>query len=504
MKPNFEPDAPVNVREYLASQSPVLRVPDAMKKIRDRVTGSGRRVIVLDDDPTGTQTVYGVPVLTSWSYSELRWALEQSNPVVYVLTNSRALDRPEAILLNRQLGQRLARAAADSGKHFVLTSRSDSTLRGHYPAETDALGEVLACTNGLDGVVICPCFFEAGRVTVDDVQWVERDGDLVPAALTEFASDPTFGYSQSNLASWIEEKTGGKVRAGDVLRIGLAEIREGGPDRVAELLRSARNSQPIVVNAAGYADLEVFVLGLLEAEAEGKTFLYRTGPSFVRVRGGVPERGPLDVDELYRRSAVRGHGLVLVGSHVRQTTRQLREAEKLDGICVLELSVPRLLDPEERFGELDRVAVRVNEGLSYSDVVVHTSREVVGASGELSGLEVGSAVSAALVEVMRRVDRSLPLGFVVAKGGITSSDVATKGLNVRRAEVAGQMLPGIVPVWILPEDSGYPGLPYVVFPGNVGGPDALAKVIEKLREGSSPVSTKDPKDPTDGREGDQR
>jgi uncharacterized protein YgbK (DUF1537 family) len=201
----------------------------------------------------------------------------------------------------------------------------------------------------------------------------------------------------------------------------------------------------------------------------------------VRVRGGIPERPPLEARDLYHGYVGGKHGLVLVGSHVRQTTRQLRAAKKLDGLRTVELSVTRILDPERRTGELDRVVRLVDEMLSSADVVVYTSREVVRASGDLSGLEVGSAVSAALVDVMRRVDRELEIGFVVAKGGITSSDVLTKGLGVRRAEVAGQMLQGIVSAWILPEDSDYPGLPYVVFPGNVGDEDALAKVIQKLR-----------------------
>jgi uncharacterized protein YgbK (DUF1537 family) len=477
----YEPEAPVSAEEYLASQPPVLEVTDALKTIRERVVASGGRVIVLDDDPTGTQTVHDVPVLTAWSYSELRWALEQPNPVVYVLTNSRSLDEPDAAGLNETIGRRLRHAASDTDARFVVVSRSDSTLRGHYQAETNTLGRELGVD--FDGVIVCPCFFEAGRVTLDDVQWVRQGGELVPAALTEFAADPTFGYSSSNLARWIEEKTGGGAPAESVLRIGIADIREGGPERITALLQGARDAQPIVVNAAEYADLEVFVLGLLEAEATGKSFLYRSGPSFVRVRGGIPERPPLEAWELYQAIAGRGHGLVLVGSHVQQTTRQLRAAQKLDGLGTVELSVTRILDPEGRTGELDRVVRAVNEMLSREDVVVYTSREVVGASGDLSGLEVGSAVSAALVDVMRRVDRRLELGFVVAKGGITSSDVVTKGLGVRRAEVAGQMLQGIVSAWILPEDSKYPGLPYLVFPGNVGDEDALAEVIQKLRAG---------------------
>ncbi|MGH3147138.1 MAG: four-carbon acid sugar kinase family protein [Rubrobacter sp.] len=484
-----EPNESVGTKEYLANQPPARHEPEALKKIRDRVVGSGRRVIVLDDDPTGTQTVHDVPVLTTWSYSELRWALEQPSPTVYVLTNSRGLEEQDAVLLNKQIAQRLSRAAADSGTGFAITSRSDSTLRGHFPAELDALSGVLR-TEGeeIDGIVVCPCFLEAGRVTVDDVQWVAQADELVPAALTEFASDATFGYSSSNLANWIEEKTAGEVPAGCVLRVGLEDIRRGGPERVAGILQETSEAQPVVVNATEYADLEVFVLGLLAAEAAGKSFVYRVGPSFVRVRGGIPEKEPLRAEDLYRQRPVRGHGLVLVGSHVRQTTQQLERARRLDGLQVIELSVRRLLDQEGRDEELDRVVGFVNGKLPGADVVVYTSREVVGASGNLSGLGVGTVVSDALVEVARRVDRRLPLGFLVAKGGVTSSDVATRGLGVRRAEVAGQMMPGIVSAWILPSDSDYPGLPYVVFPGNVGGPDALAKVIETLREGGWPES----------------
>ena len=476
-----EPEGPVGVEDYLASRPPARHEPGALREIRNRVETDGRRIIVLDDDPTGTQTVHGVPVLTTWSYSELRWALEQPSPTVYVLTNSRSLEEDEAAFLNRQISERLIRAAADTGTDFVLTSRSDSTLRGHFPAETNVLREVLEDGGKkIDGVVVCPCFFEAGRVTVDDAQWVEQEGELTPAARTEFAADSSFGYSHSNLANWIEEKAAGEVRAETVLSVGLEDIRRGGPEKVAEVLQQAHEGQPLIVNAAEYADLEVFVLGLLAAEGSGKTFVYRTGPSFVRARGGIPGREPLRASDLGVGSS-RGNGLVLVGSHVRQTTRQLEELRDLEGLWFEELFVRRLLEPGEREEEIRRVVRAVDDGLSESDVVVYTSREVVGSSGGLSGLGIGANVSDALVEVMRRVDRGLPLGWVVAKGGITSSDVATKGLNVRRAEVTGQMLPGIISAWILPPESDYPGLPYVVFPGNVGGNDALTKVVEKLR-----------------------
>jgi uncharacterized protein YgbK (DUF1537 family) len=475
-----EPSGPVEAGEYLASQPPELRVPDALEKIRHKISESGRRLAVLDDDPTGTQTVHGVPVLTTWSVEDLRWALEQPSSTFYVLTNSRSFPEEEAARMNREILANLASAAEQTGADFTIVSRSDSTLRGHYQAETEALERALGVD--FDGVVLCPCYIEAGRLTVNDIHWVRQGERLVPAGETEFASDASFGYSSSNLAAWVEEKTTRRVRASEVASVGLADIREGGPGRVAEVLLDV-SGRPVVVNAASYADLEVFVLGLLDAEERGKRFLYRTGPSFVRVRGGISEKGPLSAQELYGRRPRQGHGLVLVGSHVEMTTRQLEHALALSDVRAVEVSVPRLLDAGARDGELNRVVSEVNQKLAEAEIVVYTSREVVRSGAGRTGLEIGVSVSDALVEVMRRVDRRLPLAFVVAKGGITSSDVGTRGLGVRRAEVAGQMLPGIISVWILPEDSAFPGLPYVIFAGNVGEEDSLARIIEILREG---------------------
>lgn len=473
---------PVRAREYLSSLPPERRIPGALAEIRDRVEAGGAYLAVLDDDPTGTQTVHGVPVLTTWSVEDLRRALEQPEPAFYVLTNSRSVPREAAVEMNREIAASLSAAARETGRDFVIASRSDSTLRGHYPAETDALQGALAPERRFDGVILCPCYLEAGRLTVGDVHLARQGEDLVPVGLTEFAKDASFGYSSSDLRAWVEEKTAGRIPASGVLSVGLEDIRLGGPERVAEVLSGAGGGRPVVVNAASYADLEVLVLGLLEVEAAGKRFLYRTGPSFVRVRAGIPEREPLSAEELYRHRPRRGHGLVLVGSHVEMTTRQLARAMALDGVHPVELSVPRLLEDGQE-GELERVVSEVNRALAGSEVIVYTSREVVTAGAGRMGFEIGRLVSDALVEVMRRVDRGLPLAFVVAKGGITSSDIGTRGLGVRWAEVAGQMLPGIISVWILPEDSEFPGLPYVIFAGNVGNEDSLARVIQILREG---------------------
>ena len=211
--------------EYLVSLPAELRIPGALEEIRSRVAESGRRVVVLDGDPTGTQTVHGVPVLTTWSVEDLRGALRGPSPTFYVLTNSRSFPEGEAVEINREIASNLALAAEQAGVEVVLTSRGDSTLRGHYPAETDALREALGAD--FDGVILCHCYLEAGRITVEDVHWVRQGGTLVPAGETEFARDASFGYSSSGLLAWVEEKTAGRVPASEVASVGFAEIREG-------------------------------------------------------------------------------------------------------------------------------------------------------------------------------------------------------------------------------------------------------------------------------------
>ncbi len=474
-----DPVDAVVAAELLDAQPPVLDRPGALAEIRERIQSRGR-LLVIDDDPTGTQSVHDVPVLTAWSREDLAGAMQDAQ-TVFVLTNSRSLPEHEATVVSTEITERAAAIAAEEGFELAVASRSDSTMRGHFPQEPGAVADALdAAGHTVDGLLVCPCFLEAGRYTIDDVQWVAENDRLVPSATTTYARDRSFGYSASNLRRWVEEKTGGAVRADDVLSLGLDDIRRGGPERVREILTGAAARRPVVVNATEYADLEVVVLGLLDAEAAGQTFVYRCGPSFVRVRGGIEPAPPLSADVLYARRPGDGHGLVLVGSHVETTTRQLEHALALDGVHARELSVARLLDPGTRGHEIADALEAVEAHLAEREVILYTSRELARAEGSDEALDVGRSVSDALVELVQRLDPGLPLSFCVAKGGITSSDIGTRGFGVRRAEVAGQMLPGTISVWILPEDSAFPGLPYVIFPGNVGEPETLAEVVQRL------------------------
>ncbi len=266
------------------------------EEIAAAVRASGRRIVVLDDDPTGTQSVSGLPVLTRWTSADFRWAFDQHAPAVYVLTNSRSLDPAAAEAVTREVID----AALRLGVPLTFVSRSDSTLRGHFPLEPDTIAAAVARDGGrpVDGVLLVPAFPDAGRVTAGGVHYLAGpDGVLVPVAETEFARDSTFGYTRSDLAGWAEEKSGGRIPRSQVVPLPLATIRRG-PEAVAETLRTVSGGQAIAVDAVREEDLRLVARGLLLAEERGGTYVCRVGPTFVRAMIGQTPQPPLTVDDL--------------------------------------------------------------------------------------------------------------------------------------------------------------------------------------------------------------
>jgi uncharacterized protein YgbK (DUF1537 family) len=457
---------------------------DPMPEIRRLITASRAKVVVLDDDPTGTQTVHNVPVLTEWSVESLRRELGSDGHCFFILTNSRSLPPDQARTVNCLIARNLLEAA--SGKPFVVVSRSDSTLRGHFPLETDALSEVLG---PFDGVLLVPFFDTGGRHTINDVHYLAEGEWLTPVSQTQFARDVTFGYRNSNLRAWVEEKSNRRIRAENVASISIEMIRQGGPEQVCQSLMGLHRGRTCIVNVSTGRDLLVYVRGLLEAEAAGKRFIYRTAASFAAARIGIAPRPLLTAVELFteRGSSINHQpstistsdgGLVVVGSYVPTSSEQLRELLASGRTVNVELNVRAVLASEASSRELARASAAVNAALAAGrDTVLYTSRELVTGCDAADSLAICRGVSGALMEVLNRI--VVRPRFVVAKGGITSSDVATGPLRVKRAMVLGQILAG-VPLWRMGAEGRWPGLIYVSFPGNLGGATALRDVVEKL------------------------
>ncbi|MBQ3222925.1 MAG: hydroxyacid dehydrogenase [Clostridia bacterium] len=441
-----------------------------------------KSVIVLDDDPTGVQTVHDIDVVTSWDVDTISEMLSEEKKLFFVLANSRSFSAERTKAVYREIAKNAVQAAKAAGKEIMLISRGDSTLRGHFPLETQTLREIIEEDKDLrfDGEILCPFFREGGRFTIDGVHYVREGDELVPAAQTEFAKDKTFGYNHSRLPEYIEEKSGGLVHAEQVLTVTLSQLRSLKLSAIEEKLAAAEGFRYIVVDAIDEVDVQAMAVVLMRLMKRGKRYLFRSAAAVPKVFGAVEDRPLLSRSEM--ESGPREHGgLVIVGSHVKKTTAQLeclRESET--PLEFIEFNVGSWDIPGGLESETRRVAALAENAIcSGKTAVVYTTRTLV--APQNASAEEMLAISVRISDAVTNIVSSLNVRprFLIAKGGITSSDIGTKALRVKRARVLGQAQPG-VPVWQTGEESLFPGLSYIIFPGNVGSTDTLRTIVELL------------------------
>ena len=397
------------------------------------------RLVILDDDPTGIQTVHGCLLITQWDAATVRMALLHEQPFFYMLTNTRAMTREEAAQVVRSAMETVLEVNRELGYRLIFISRSDSCLRGHFPLETDVMRQVLQeyGVKVWPKVPFCPALIEAGRVTIDGVHYMKDGERLIPVSETEFARDNVFAYHTSVLRDYIREKG-------------------ADPDAYQ------------IVNAASYDELYAFRDALFhEIEDFPGAVVIRSSSSLPKAMSGIADKPLLD-RSILKQSGV---GCFVVGSHVQKTTRQLNALLSEQGVAGIEVDVERVLHDGEKLMQelLTAMKQQADEGLTP---VVYTSRKEVRLTDADERQHLGQRISDFLVEMVAR----LPFvpSYLVAKGGITSNDILTKGLALKSAVVLGQIVPNVPCVMT-------PNFPYIIFPGNVGNDDSLCEVFLKLK-----------------------
>lgn len=469
------------IKADILSSYPPVNEKAVDELLAKEIAGSNKKIVVLDDDPTGVQTVHDISVYTNWSEDSIRKGFAEENKMFYILTNSRGFTTAQTEIAHREIAKAVDAVSKETGKEYIFISRSDSTLRGHYPLETIILKEEYEKNTGnkIDGEILCPFFKEGGRYTIDDVHYVRYGDTLVPAAETEFAKDKTFGYTVSDLKEYVEEKTGGVYKKENVTAISLKDIRALAFDKIEEQLMAVEDFNKIVVNAIDYVDVKIFCVALYRAMAKGKTFMFRTAAAIVKVMGGVSDQPLLTREQMVVKETDNG-GVIVIGSHTEKTTRQMEMLKEIPDIVFVELNA-RLVRDEAAFArEVERCLALEEEYISSGRTVcVYTTRTLITADtgDKEDDLRLAVCISDAVQSLVGRL--SIVPSFVIAKGGITSSDVGTKALAVQRANVLGQIKPGI-PVWQTGDESKFPQTPYVIFPGNVGEDSTLKEAAEIL------------------------
>lgn len=454
------------------------RIDTLLKK---EIAANNKKIVVLDDDPTGVQTVHDISVYTNWEKESIRQGFEEENNLFYVLTNSRGFTQEQTTKAHHEIAAVVDEVAKEMGKEYIFISRSDSTLRGHYPLETELLREDYEKNTGtvIDGEILCPFFKEGGRFTIDNVHYVKYAEELIPANETEFARDRTFGYKAATMPEYVEEKTKGAYLASDVLCISLEDIHNADIDKIEAQLMEVKGFNKIIVNAVDYVDVKVFCVALYRAMARGKVFMFRTAAAIVKVMGAVTDQPLLTREQMVVTETDHG-GIIVVGSHTDKTTKQVEALKELKEIEFIELDVTLMNDDVSFEAEVKRCLDLEEKCIRAGKTVCcYTTRALITADtgNKEDELRLSVKISDAVQSLVGKL-RVTP-SFVIAKGGITSSDVGTKALAVRKANVLGQIKPGI-PVWQTMEESKFPLTPYVIFPGNVGEIDTLKEAVEVL------------------------
>ena len=448
--------------------------------------GSGCKVVVLDDDPTGTQTVYNISCLTTWDEEAMLEEFNNPEPLFYILTNSRSVSSTEAYSINKLIGERIAIISAKCQKKYILISRSDSTLRGHFPVEIEGLREGLQAPHL--PCLIAPAFFPGGRITVNDLHYVKDGEHYIEVGKTEFSRDSYFGYHNSHLKFWVEEKSLGQVKAGDVASLSIYNIRNEGYEGVKQFLNTLQSKQYAVINACSQEDLDIVSHAFWLSIKEGKSFLIRSAASMVASLMGLSNRPYLSNIELTIKSdnypnAEKNGGLMVMGSYVEKSTWQLNFlinalSNNNRNFVHLELNTEDLINSSHTDKIISDLSRQANAHLSSGKtVLMTTSRFLIRGKNSLEDLKINDTVANALISVVKGIDQ-VPR-FFVAKGGITSSTMATECLGIKKAFVLGQAMAG-VPVWECGPESKFPGLPYVIFPGNVGNESSLFELLKDL------------------------
>ncbi len=438
------------------------------------------KIIIFDDDPTGSQTVYGCPLLLNWDEKTLEKAFIKSSSLIFILSNTRSLSSVLAVKKTREICSSIKKFFLRQGyskDDYFYISRGDSTLRGHGVLEPEILAEELGPFHATFHI---PAFLEGGRTTENGIHYLNG----IPVHNTDFGRDNIFGFSTSDLAKWIEAKSFGKIQSENILHIEIKQLdmafnNEDDFKSLLRFLSKLENNISVVVDAKLPHHLEILARAIKEVSKE-KRFLFRTAASFINSLSGLPTnpKNILDLVALKLKNNEFEYkpGLIMVGSHVKLATDQLEVLLKDNSCLGLEIPVSKLAniftleDFQKEILELEDILLsKIDDILDVKKVpVLYTTREEMKFSSYSKRMNFGLELAEFMAILVRKTSHKL--GYIISKGGITTQLLLQTGLNFNQVDVEGQILPGLS---IVKGNSDQYDLPIVTFPGNLGNEKTL-------------------------------
>jgi len=442
------------------------------------------KFVVIDDDPTGSQTVYDCLLLLKWDCSTLVKAFEYKSNLFFILANTRSLSENDAKLKIEEICKNLKTVIASQAyqEEIIFISRGDSTLRGHNFLEPSALN---SCLGPFDATFHIPAFIEGKRLTINGSHFVDK----IPIKKTIFAKDKIFGYETSNIKQLLFQKSKSQINLDDIQNLLLSDLEILNDEEnniVFKTLKNLKNNKHVIVDIENYSQLKKFSL-IIKKLTKQKKFLFRTAASFI---SSISEKKSVPQSEtFFSNLRIRNKeksflpGLVIVGSYVELSTIQLKNLLEISTCNPIELDVFEFFKITSSENNQKQRNLFKNNFLNEirssfekgKTPVLFTSRKFMSLDYS-EQLNFYNSLAFFIAELV--ADLKDEIGYLISKGGITTNVILSNGLNADYVYLEGQILTGIsVVTAYLKNDEK---LPIVTHPGNIGTKDSLVNIWKVL------------------------
>ena len=438
------------------------------------------KFVVIDDDPTGSQTVHDCLLLLKWDYSTLVKGFESESNLFFILANTRSLEENDAKLTIEEICKNLKVVIASEKYEgeIIFISRGDSTLRGHNFLEPNAIN---SCLGPFDATFHIPAFIEGKRLTINGSHFV----DQIPIDQTIFARDKIFGYETSNVKNLLFQKSKSQINLHDIQNLFLSDLEILNNDEnniVFKKIKNLKNNKHVILDVENYSQLKKFSL-IIKKLSKQKKYLFRTAASFI---SSISERKSEFCDKrFFSNLRIRTKeksflpGLVIVGSYVELSTIQLKNLLEISHCEPIELDVFEFFKITSSENNPDRRNLFKNKFLreirfSFEQgktPVLFTSRKFM-CLEYTEQINFYNSLAFFIAELV--ADLKYEIGYLISKGGITTNVILSNGLNADYVYLEGQILTGISVVTCNLKNGKK--LPIVTHPGNIGNKDSLVNI----------------------------
>ena len=438
------------------------------------------KFVVIDDDPTGSQTVQDCLLLLKWDCSTLIKGFQSKSNLFFILANTRSLSENDAKLVIEEICKNLETVIASEAyeEEIIFISRGDSTLRGHNFLEPSTIN---SCLGPFDATFHIPAFIEGKRLTINGSHFVDNK----PIGQTIFARDKNFGFETSNVKNLLFEKSKSQINFEDIQNLLLSDIEILNDEEnniVFKKLKNLKNNKHVIVDAENYSQLKKFSL-IIKKLTKQRKFLFRTAASFI---SSISEKKSVSQAETFfsnlrikDKDKIFLPGLIIVGSYVELSTIQLENLLEISNCNPIELDVFeffKINSFENNHKQRNLFKNKFLKEIRFSfekgkTPVLFTSRKFMSLDYS-EQFNFYNSLASFIAELV--ADLKYEIGYLISKGGITTNLILSNGLNADYVYLEGQILTGISVVTCNLKNGEK--LPIVTHPGNIGTKDSLVNI----------------------------